>query len=60
MNTVASLFASRVTILGGSDDELILNRKLSSLSNISSSLIMTSNEASVSPAENVTLYGPAL
>ena len=58
MNTVASLFESRVIISGGSDDALILNVKLSSLSNISSLLIMTSHEASVCPGENVTLYGP--
>ena len=60
MKTVASLFVARVTISGGNVDALIFNIKLSSLSNISSILIMTSNETLVCPAKNVTLYGPAL
>ena len=61
MVTVASsLFVSRVTVSSDNDESSILNTKLSSLSNISSLLIVTSNEALVCPATNVTPYGPGL
>ena len=56
MMTVASLGAPTVTPLGS--DELIASIKFSSISNIISSVIGTSNEAIVIPAGNVTVYGP--
>lgn len=41
-----------------SEDGSIVRLKFSSSSNMISSVIKTSNEACVTPAENVTLYGP--
>ena len=59
MVTVALPGLPTVTLLG-SEDELIVSLKFSFPSNILSSVIRTSNVAVVSPAENMTLYGPEL
>ena len=44
----------------GNDDRSISSRKFSSISNILSLIIGTSNVALVTPAENVTVYGPGV
>ena len=57
MVTMVSL--SVLTIIPvGSDDALIVSTKFSFISNILSSFIEMLNGALVSPAENVTVYGP--
>ena len=57
MVTVASP-GSPIVILLGSEDELIVSRKYSFHSNILSSFTGTLNVAVVTPAANVTVYGP--
>jgi len=59
MVTVTSLGLFTFTWLG-SVTEVILSWKVSLLSNILSSIIFKFNATSVSPAGNVTLYGPEL
>ena len=57
MVTVAWPGLPTLTPLGSEDDSIVII-KFSSLSNISSSVIGISNGTLVSPAGNMTVYGP--
>ena len=57
---VLSLGLPTVTLVSDIEDELTMRVKLSSLSNILSLTIETSNEAVVLPARKVIVYGPGI